>query len=103
MKKLAKITKQIDEERSKAAVLIENKTQYIKLFENRLNERFEKERYTRKELEKRYTNLVEDRFNTLKIEISKESRTRYESIENLKSYLEVFIINLRMIFLNYKD
>ena len=32
--------------------------------------------------------IIEDKFNSLKIEISKESRNRYESIENLKSYLE---------------
>jgi len=37
---------------------------------------------------KRLFNIIEDKFNALKVEISKESRNRYESIENLKSYLE---------------
>jgi hypothetical protein len=32
--------------------------------------------------------VIEDKFNALKTEVSKESRNRYESIENLKSYLE---------------
>lgn len=32
--------------------------------------------------------MIEDKFSALKSEVSKESRNRYESIENLKSYLE---------------
>jgi len=32
--------------------------------------------------------VIEDKFSALKSEVSKESRNRYESIENLKSYLE---------------
>ena len=32
--------------------------------------------------------MIDDKFNALKIEISKESRNRYECIENLKTYLE---------------
>ena len=65
----------------------------------------------RKEIERRFSILIDDKFNALKIEISKESKNRYECIENLKTYLEVKIIifnikilniNNRMIFLNYK-
>jgi hypothetical protein len=37
---------------------------------------------------KRLFTIIEDKFNALKGEISKESRNRYESIENLKNYLE---------------
>lgn len=71
-----------------------------------MNDRFERERMNRKDLERKYTNVIEDRFNTLKIEISKESRTRFDSIENLKSYLEVIVSVLfyfRTIFQNFKD
>jgi hypothetical protein len=39
-------------------------------------------------MSKRLLGVIDERFNTLKNEISKESRNRYESIENLKSYLE---------------
>ena len=42
----------------------------------------------RKEIERRFSILIDDKFNALKIEISKESRNRYECIENLKTYLE---------------
>ena len=39
-------------------------------------------------MEKRLLGIIEDRFSTLKTDVSKESRNRYESIEHLKSCLE---------------
>ena len=42
----------------------------------------------RKEVEKRLLGIIEDRFSTLKTDVSKESRNRYESIEHLKTCLE---------------
>lgn len=59
------------------------------MLENKINERFNQESELRKEIERRFTVLIDDKFNSLKIEISKESRNRYECIENLKTYLEV--------------
>ena len=47
-----------------------------------------KESDLRKEIERRFSILIDDKFNALKIEISKESKNRYECIENLKTYLE---------------
>lgn len=35
-------------------------------------------------MEKRLIAIVEDRFNALKADVSKESRNRYESVEHLK-------------------
>lgn len=67
----------------------DNKNQYIKILESKIFERFEQEAELRKEIERRFSSLIDDKYNSLKIEISKESRNRYESIENLKSYLEV--------------
>jgi hypothetical protein len=68
------------------------KNHYVKVLENKINERFNQEAEIRKEIERRFSALIEDKYNALKIEISKESRNRYESIENLKTYLEVFFI-----------
>ena len=68
----------------------EQKNSYIKVLENKINERFNQESELRKEIERRFTVLIDDKFNSLKIEISKESRHRYECIENLKTYLEVY-------------
>jgi hypothetical protein len=68
--------------------LLENKNHYIKLLEQKIFERFNQESQIREEIGKKLFTIIEDKFNSLKVEISKESRNRYESIENLKSYLE---------------
>lgn len=78
----------------------------MKVLENKINERFNQESELRKEIERRFTVLIDDKFNALKIEISKESRNRYECIENLKTYLEVIyeMLNFyRMISQSFKD
>lgn len=84
-----KIQKQIEEDRSKSESLMEAKNHFVKVLETKINDRFSQEAEIRKEIERRFTSLIDDKFNALKIEISKESRNRYESIENLKTYLEV--------------
>jgi hypothetical protein len=77
------------------------KNQYVKVLEAKINERFNQEAEIRKEIERRFSALIDDKFNAIKIEISKESRNRYESIENLKTYLEVIFLILKkfLIFL----
>ena len=72
--------------------MLENKNHYIKALEQKIFDRFEQEGLIRKEIEKKLLTLIEDKFGALKIEISKESRNRYESIENLKNYLEVIAV-----------
>ena len=64
---------------------MEAKNHYVKVLEGKINERFIQEAEIRKEIERRFAALIDDKFNALKIEISKESRNRYESIENLKT------------------
>ena len=67
----------------------------MKVLENKINERINQESDLRKEIERRFSILIDDKFNALKIEISKESRNGYECIENLKTYLEV-IFNIKL-------
>ena len=104
-----KIQKQIEDERAKFDSYTEAKNNYVKVLENKINERMNQESDLRKEIERRFSILIDDKFNALKIEISKESRNRYECIENLKTYLEVSNTlnyikkNNRMISQNYKD
>lgn len=86
--KITRIQKQLEEENQKAEALLENKNHYIKLLEGKIFERFNQESAIREEIGKKLFTIIDDKFNVLKIEISKESRNRYESIENLKSYLE---------------
>jgi hypothetical protein len=64
----------------------------MKILETKIFDRFQQESELRKEIEKRFSMLIDDKYNSLKMEISKESRNRYESIENLKNYLEVSFI-----------
>jgi len=39
-------------------------------------------------MEKRLFSIVEERFTSIKADVTKESRNRYESIEHLKNCLE---------------
>ena len=96
-----KIQKQIEDERAKFDSYTEAKNNYVKVLENKINERLNQEIDLRKEIERRFSILIDDKFNALKIEISKESRNRYECIENLKTYLEVKynIINILFIII----
>lgn len=86
--KINRITKQLEEENQKSEILLENKNHYIKLLEQKIFERFNQESQIREEIGKKLFTVIDDKFNSLKVEISKESRNRYESIENLKGFLE---------------
>lgn len=82
---------------------MENKNHYIKLLEQKIFERFNQEAQIREEMSKKLFAVIDDRFNSLKNEISKESRNRYESIENLKSYLENDVPQLNEIIKSEQD
>ena len=56
----------------------------------------------RKEIERRFSILIDDKFNALKIEISKESKNRYECIENLKIYCFKFLFCTIILFIFIK-
>ena len=62
--------------------------QELKNLEQRIQERFEAEMASRREMEKRLLGIVEDRFTALKNDVNKESKNRYESIDHLKNCLE---------------
>jgi hypothetical protein len=64
------------EERKKSENYMETKQNYIRVLESKINDRFSQESEMRKEIERRFSTLIEDKFNALKIEISKESRNR---------------------------
>ncbi len=66
----------------------EIKQQEFKILEQKVFERFDMEAASRKELEKRMITLIDSRVASLRSEISKESKLRYENIEHLESCLE---------------
>jgi hypothetical protein len=43
-----------------------------------INERFNQEAEIRKEIERRFSALIDDKFNAIKIEISKETQSYYD-------------------------
>ena len=82
------IGKQIEEENEKAENFLERKNHYIQLLEQKIDERFNQEAQIREDIGNKLISIIDDKFNALKNEISKESGNRFECIENLKSYLE---------------
>lgn len=85
---ILKIQKLIQDERNKGEIYAKTKENCVKVLESKISERFDQESEIREEIERKFMGLIEDKFNSLKIEISKESRNRYQCIENLKTYLE---------------
>lgn len=71
------------------------KQNQIRNLETAIFERFEREAQARKELEKHMLALIDQRVSTLRQEIHKESKIRYESVENLEACLEVSCLNLQ--------
>ena len=82
------IRKQLEEEKDKGAIIVEKENNFIKLLEQKIDERFAQESQILEDIGNKLSNMIFEKFNALKIEISKESANRYECIENLKTYLE---------------
>jgi len=96
------IGKQITEENEKAQNFLEQKNRFITLLEQKIDERFKQEAQIREEIGNKLLSVIDDKFNSLKIEISKESGNRFECIENLKSYLENDVPKLNEMLNNEK-
>ena len=85
---LSQIRKKIEEERINTDNYTLIKNNSINSLEEKITERFSEEKEIRQEIERKFNALIDEKFISLKIEISKESRNRYQCIENLKTYLE---------------
>ena len=59
--------------------------------EEKIFEKFDFELSSKKETEVKVAQYLEEKFNVIKGELQKESKTRYENIENLEYYFEVII------------
>jgi hypothetical protein len=98
---ITKIIQSIEEDKQKYESTFESRTQHITLLEFKLMERFDQESQDRKDMEKRVSALIDERYGILRNELSKESKNRNESIENFTFYLEV-IHYLKKISLKYQ-
>ena len=78
---ISQIRKQIEEERANFENYTKIKNNCIKSLEEKISDRFNEEQEILQEIERKF-NL----FISLKVEISKENRNRYQCIENLKTY-----------------
>jgi len=63
-------------------------TSELSSLEARIAQNFADERQADLEMEKRLSNLMNDRFAQLRSQLAEESKTRYDTLENLKSCLE---------------
>jgi hypothetical protein len=77
-----------EEEKLKEEHRLEKKMNYIKVFEKKINERFDEERAKREEIECRVFNLINNKFNILFNELNNECHNRISCVENLQLYLD---------------
>ena len=62
--------------------------EFLKKMEGKIFEKFDYELTCKKEIEIKNSDHLEDKFNIIKSDLQKESKTRYDSIENLEYYFE---------------
>lgn len=82
------IQKTLDEESSKREVAHNDFMEFLKKMEEKIFEKFDFELACKREIEVKISNHLEEKFNIIKTDLQKESKTRYDSIENLEYYFE---------------
>jgi len=83
-----KLFNQIDQQNNNIDSSYDQKMQYLRTLEEKVVERFEQESKLRKELERKALLLIEERYNFLMNELSKEVKNRNESLENFHKIIE---------------
>ena len=89
---MTRIIKDIEEDRQEYEQNFENRSNYIRMLEFKIMERFDKESQDRKETERSLSIYVDEKFNVLRTELTKEIKNRNDSIENFTFYLEVIFL-----------
>ncbi len=69
----------------------------MKKMEEKVFEKFDYELSCKKQIELQVAQYLEEKFNLIKNDLQKESKTRYDSIENLEFYFEVNYSNIERI------
>lgn len=85
---IAHIIKQLEDDKQEYEHNYENRSNYIRMLEFKIMERFEAESNDRKDGERGLILYIDEKFNILKNELSKEAKNRNDSIENFTFYLE---------------
>jgi hypothetical protein len=63
--------------------------EFMKKMEEKVFEKFDYELSCKKQIEVSVAQYLEEKFNIIKNDLQKESKTRYDNIENLEFYFEV--------------
>jgi hypothetical protein len=82
------IQKILDEESSKREVTYNDFMEFLKQMEKRIYEKFDFELVCKRVIEVKISNHLEENFNIIKTDLQRESKTRYDSIENLEYHFE---------------
>lgn len=85
---ITNIIKTIEDDKQEYEHNFENRSNYIRMLEFKIMERFDSESTERKDGERGLMLYVDEKFNILKNELSKEAKNRNDSIENFTFYLE---------------
>ena len=97
---ISKIIKELEEEKQEFESKFENQTQFIRMLELKIMERFDDEGNERKEIERKLLSFIEEKYGILRNELSREAKNRNESLENFSFYLEVFNYYIRLKYQN---
>ena len=82
------IQKTLDDEGQKREATHNEFMEFLKKMEEKIFDKFNTELQNKKDLESNVSQKLEERFNQVKVELQKESKTRYDHIENLEYYFE---------------
>eukprot|EP00340_Litonotus_pictus_P008896 CAMPEP_0170514788 /NCGR_PEP_ID=MMETSP0209-20121228/1340_1 /TAXON_ID=665100 ORGANISM="Litonotus pictus, Strain P1" /NCGR_SAMPLE_ID=MMETSP0209 /ASSEMBLY_ACC=CAM_ASM_000301 /LENGTH=237 /DNA_ID=CAMNT_0010799013 /DNA_START=83 /DNA_END=796 /DNA_ORIENTATION=- len=82
------IQKTLDDEGQKREATHNEFMEFLKKMEEKIFDKFNTELQNKKDLESNVSTKLEEKFNTVKVELQKESKTRYDHIENLEYYFE---------------
>lgn len=86
------IQKTLDDESQKRESSHQEFMEFLKKMEEKIFEKFDFELSNKKETEIKVAQYLEEKFNVIKNDLQRESKTRYENIENLEYYFEVDIM-----------
>jgi hypothetical protein len=82
------IQKTLDDESSKREGAHNEFMEFMKKMEEKIFEKFDYELSCKRDIEIKTAQYLEEKFNIIKSDLQKESKTRYDSIENLEYYFE---------------
>lgn len=82
------IQKTLEDESGKKEAAHNEFMDFMKKMEEKIFEKFDYELNCKKEIETKAAQYLEEKFNLVKSELQRESKSRYEAIENLEFYFE---------------